>query len=116
MNDLAGALCVGKHALFESTHPTDHQEAAALCRQCPVRLACAALLHAEKTAGRRACTSPVGTWAGTLVGGSRSLPRACGTERGYYQHAYRGEETCSACRKAHAAAMRGTDHHRRKVS
>jgi len=68
MTDLRAALCVGQHALFDSTEPGDHQAARALCDQCPVRDWCAEHIP-------RAVDLPVGTWAGRLYG-SRAHTRA----------------------------------------
>lgn len=48
--NLSGAACIGRHALFDEQAHEDgetaeaaarrHQDAAALCRRCPVRAAC----------------------------------------------------------------------------
>jgi hypothetical protein len=106
--ELSGALCRGKDKLFDSTHPSDHEAAAALCRACPAIEACTELLGLEFSATRGASTSPEGTWAGQLIGGgsTRWKAREHGTDRGYYQHKYRHEDVCSACRVAHAARWR----------
>lgn len=63
--------CTGLHDLFDSNQPADHLEARAICRTCPIRLACHDRLqqalrdtpHGGKDYG------PQGTWAGRLVGG-----------------------------------------------
>jgi len=51
---LPGALCVGKHDLFDRFD--SHYEAARICRRCPVRAACR-----DFADQRRYLT---GTWAG----------------------------------------------------
>jgi hypothetical protein len=41
MSRLTGALCANEDPhTFQSTHQSDHEEAAAICARCPVRVAC----------------------------------------------------------------------------
>jgi hypothetical protein len=115
MSELSGALCVGQHALFESTDVRDHLEARALCDACPALEACTELLREVQTVSRTlrdAGGGAVGTWAGELVGASpasrrgRRNPREHGTERGYQQHRWNHEERCEPCRAAHRVSIR----------
>lgn len=95
MSGLEGALCRGQGPLFESTHPLDHEEAAAICAKCPAIAACRGLLEAES---KNAVYGATGTWAGELVGTKRAeRTREHGTEKGYWQHKNRGEDACSEC-------------------
>jgi hypothetical protein len=110
MNNLRGALCVGLWWLFDSTHEADHRDAKAMCAECPVLTSCATNLRETQiaTAGTsRAGGGPVGTWAGKLIGrsGRGSRPREHSTDRGYYQHRWRGETACGRCKAAHAAVQ-----------
>ena len=117
MTDLAGALCVGKWWLFDSTEPSDHAEARALCAQCPALMACVALAaEVRSPTSMAACGGGMsGTWAGRLyttkghrrAAGRPPLPREHGTDRGYHQHRQQDEEACSACRAAHVAVVEG---------
>lgn len=69
--------CTGLHELFDSNQPADHMEAAAICRDCPVRLACHDRLQQairDAPLGGKDY-GPQGTWAGRLVGGEVK-PRA----------------------------------------
>lgn len=43
---------------------------------------------------------------GPLLGGRPRLPREHGTDRGYGQHRYNGDEACAECTAAHAVAQR----------
>lgn len=106
--------CAGKWALFDSTNPDDHREAAAICATCPAAqvTACRASLAATKLAAIPD-GGPVGTWGGLLVGEGAAkksrrlaLPREHGTDRGYGQHRYLGEAACDDCKAAHAAQWR----------
>lgn len=58
--------CVGKHALFDSTEPDAHAEAAHLCAICPLIDACEQRL-AEIQSDAGYYGHPEGTWAGGLV-------------------------------------------------
>jgi Transcription factor WhiB len=51
---LPGALCVGKHELFDNYD--SHYEAARICRRCPARAACREWADRHKYL--------TGTWAG----------------------------------------------------
>jgi hypothetical protein len=110
--------CTGLHYLFESTDPTDHQEAAAICATCPVIAWCRANTPP-------ATDFPVGTWAGRLfrMGTHRAILatdmpvpcKACGTE--FPAGPSRGRKTyCSdACRVAGRRAGQ-RDYYRRRVA
>lgn len=99
--------------LWYSDDPLDREEAVSICRSCPVVATCLdqALEDEKKFPGGRH-----GVWGGltadarqTLVEGIRRTRRAvavCGTEGGYARHRRLGEDTCSDCRSAHAAATR----------
>lgn len=65
MTTLDQAACVGRHALFDSTRPEDHNEARAICATCPVIDACRQRL-ADMKAIAAYYTQPEGTWAGEL--------------------------------------------------
>jgi hypothetical protein len=77
MSRLTGALCANEDPdTFQSTHQSDHEEAAAICARCPVRVACLELAMALQA------TSPVGeqygiqgTWGGVLYGATRKVGR-----------------------------------------
>ena len=63
---MSGALCIGQHALFDSTDPRDHYAAAELCDACPLIEACRDhLQQVAATAGYYG--HPEGTWAGLLI-------------------------------------------------
>lgn len=106
--------CAGKWALFDSTRPDHHREAAAICATCPLAHLAACRANLEQTlrlAHRRG--GPRGTWAGQLVGETAAEkqrrtanPREHGTDRGYHQHRHVGEPACDACLAAHAAKWR----------
>lgn len=70
------ALCVGKHWLFDSTDPIDHDQAAKLCAACPLLADCqieASRLSREyRTSAYRPLT---GTWGGRLYGTPGRAPR-----------------------------------------
>lgn len=70
MSGLEGALCRGKHELFDSTWEPDHREAAELCAQCPAIGACGELLveSSQKAYGGGKGGYIQGTWAGQLFG------------------------------------------------
>lgn len=68
MNDLTGALCVGQPALFESTNHGKHEQAAAICADCPVRAACLEVARRESKGYIWNGSGPVGTWGGVLFG------------------------------------------------
>ena len=101
------ALCRGKGALFDSTHPVDHATAKKFCDVCPAIIACHNLLQAELAAAagiRGAGGGPVGTWAGRLVlpkgrqpGPKKERPREHGTSKGYHRPRNRGEKACEPC-------------------
>lgn len=94
----------------ERGESVDH--ARAVCAECPVADACLdwALRHER-----------LGIWAGTSERQRRQMRRqlgirvetlgawplalGCGTAAGYQAHRRRGEETCVACRHAHAATQ-----------
>lgn len=59
------ALCVGKHVLFDSIDPQDHELAAKFCATCPALDACRERL-AEVQADAGYYGHPEGTWAGRL--------------------------------------------------
>lgn len=116
MSELSGALCRGRWWLFDSIDVRDHEAARDLCDQCPVLAECAALLHEVQDVSRTlqsAGGGPTGTWAGQLVGKQgggrrgRRNPREHGTERGYHQHRWDGDDCCDDCRRAHSAHVRG---------
>lgn len=98
VSGLEGARCVGLHDLFESVDPLDHIEAKRICDSCPALAACRAALRDEQT--------PVGTWAGELVGTEwrRAHAREHGTDKGYYQHRTHKENACGECLEAHRFA------------
>ena len=98
-------LCVGKWELFDSIDLADHREAAALCRECPLRAWCSQQLRwTARTASARTAASrdvgPVGTWAGQLVGTSQA-DRTAAEEQSYstrevheaYRRYRRGDRT-----------------------
>ena len=58
--------CVGKWELFDSTNPSDHAEAKALCDTCPTLNWCATELEKVRRAAYPEF-GPEGTWAGQLV-------------------------------------------------
>lgn len=107
--NLEGALCVGNHELFDSTHPIDHAAARRICLGdpqagrpgCPVRLTCHGILDdLIATSNRHANHRPTGTWAGKLIG-EKPNPAQCGTNQGYYRHRRMHEALCDDCREAH---------------
>ena len=69
LRDFTGARCKGLWWMFDSTDPATHREAAALCRECPVRRECRAYLDDVTTAsaGVSSGGGPSGTWAGLMV-------------------------------------------------
>jgi hypothetical protein len=103
--DFAGAPCIGKTYLFESTAMVDHIEARKLCeKDCAHRAACE-LLRLDVIANTRGTNGsgggPVGTWNGRLYG-SKGLMASCGTDSGYRRHTRTGEPHCEDCKAAHA--------------
>jgi hypothetical protein len=62
--------CAGKWALFDSTDPADHIEAALLCAACPMRAECGQRLESARNKSHRPIHDygPQGTWAGRLIG------------------------------------------------
>ena len=67
----AGAPCIGRWWLWDSTEKADHRQAAAECKTCPALPACRELLREEQRICRTLTASgggPAGTWAGRLVG------------------------------------------------
>lgn len=58
-------LCVGRHWLFDSTDPADHEVAARLCARCPVLTRCQEALVDERSRPKTGRTT--GTWAGALL-------------------------------------------------
>lgn len=60
--------CVGKWVLFDSVFIEDHEQAAALCAECPMVAECKTLLNQARTASHTG-GRPSGTWAGQLIGG-----------------------------------------------
>lgn len=76
-------LCVGKSALFDSTHPADHIEAKALCDACPAIEACRRLRDDTRRGSGYAQASLEGTWAGELYGGRRLTVRKIAEDAAY---------------------------------
>lgn len=72
--DMAGALCTGRAALFDSTHPDDHARAKELCERCPVLAGCFQTLTEVRRSGPWA--SPQGTWAGQFLNNAQRRHRA----------------------------------------
>ena len=65
-NEPKRAACAGMWDLFDSTHPSDHARAKAICNSpCPIKLQCAQWLKEDKAS---VGYDPHGTWAGRLVG------------------------------------------------
>lgn len=105
--------CAGRSALFDSTFPTDHAEAAAICRACPLIDGCRELLAETRRAwGSGENYGPRGTWAGELIGKTDPLslgardPRRIAAEDAMF--------TPTTARAAHAAYQAGdrSDHTR----
>lgn len=66
---LTGARCVGRWWLFDSTDLAEHAEAAAICAECPVLLACRRHVREVLAAGASVNHYGItGTWAGQLYG------------------------------------------------
>jgi len=114
MTDLRAALCVGQHALFDSTEPGDHQAARALCRACPVVAACRELVPPGTQ-------FPTGTWAGRLYteraghAGTPLVGRTCERCEGTYDARSSTGRHCDPCRaEIRAAAKRRYDKTERK--
>lgn len=108
------AKCAGLHWLFDSTLQADHEQAAALCAQCPVIDWCRDRLRQEETISstmRAAGGGPRGTWAGQLVGqherpAARRRVARCATDSGYFRHRRYNEPVCAECQIAHRLAER----------
>lgn len=99
--------CAGKWSLFDSRDLADHIEAATLCRECPVQLACANVLISVQRAPSHLGGTPEGTWAGQLMGGKPArVPGRCGTETGHARHVEKEETPCKACKLARHAGNR----------
>ena len=94
--------CAGQWELFDSTNPSDHRRAAALCATCPMLTECAARLETarNRTHGPIIDYGPQGTWAGKLVGAGPSLSRIRET-------AEDAMFTAAELREAHNAYARG---------
>lgn len=104
MND---PLCVGRWWLFDSTDSLDHDQAAKLCRACPVRQWCderAAVLYANRSSGCRPLT---GTWAGHLYGAPKQDPGRLAREEAMF--------TNDDARMAHTAWNRGERNDRTRI-
>lgn len=78
MNPDTPRACLGKDKLFDSTHPTHHAEAKALCDTCPAIDLCREELRAViADHGYDKQKGPRGTWAGILLGSfARPGPKA----------------------------------------
>jgi len=114
MSDLRAALCVGLHALFESTELDDHREAAAICAACPAIAACRRIVPPGTQI-------PTGTWAGRLYteraghAGTPLVGRTCERCEGAYDARSSTGRHCDPCRAAiRAAAKRRYDRTERK--
>lgn len=95
--------CAGRSDIFDSTRPSDHLEAVALCHTCPIIDACRALLDdTRREWGYDENNGPRGTWAGEFLG-KKSLrtrdPRRVATEDAMF--------TDETARQAHAAFVAG---------
>lgn len=66
MSALSQARCVGRHWLFDSVRPDDHEQAREICESCPAIVACRDLL--TKPSHIDTIPMPTGTWAGKLYG------------------------------------------------
>lgn len=69
------AKCIGEWAVFDSLLPTDHTFAKSLCDKCPAILPCLELLREQQISAKGLVGQgggPHGTWAGRLVGKSKT--------------------------------------------
>lgn len=89
-------------AIFESTKVLDHEKAVAVCATCPADVKAWCLEEREEAKVRGG--TPTGTWGGLLwLDNGHPLSIEHGTDRGYNQHRYRGDEPCRPCHRAHLA-------------
>ena len=103
------ALCVGQHALFDSTDPATHAQAAELCAACPLLDACRERL-AEMKASVGYYGHPEGTWAGELHTdgtGRNKVRRAAKEARSVRIAREDAAYTEAEARRAHAAYTAG---------
>lgn len=94
--------CAGQWELFDSTDPSDHEEAKALCGQCPMIVECGQRLDAARNRAHRGggqTYGPVGTWAGRLMGIPRTTAARMAAEDAMFTEA--------ELRAAHAAFATG---------
>ena len=97
------AACSGKDTAYwfpEQTGPYNPAtaRAVAICRSCPVQLAC--LAHAQEQPEHH------GIWGGLTpaqrLGMRRNPVIEHGTNHGYNRHLHYGQPACELCKRAHA--------------